>query len=86
MDVISRRQIGTSPGHQFATSPGWSNRIFRGRPGDVGRGRSQDVLGNNICRLENSYPILMFPLPAWITPSVGAVTPSPASRFPLKYI
>ena len=33
----------TSPGCQIKMSPGWSNRIFRGRP--------QDVLGTNIWRL-----------------------------------
>ena len=32
-------------------SPGRSNRMFRGRPGDVGRRRPQDVLGTNICWL-----------------------------------
>ena len=36
------RQIGTSPGRQFGTSLGWSNRIFRRRPGDVGGGRPGD--------------------------------------------
>ena len=30
------RQIKTSPGRHFRRSPGQSNRIFRGRPGDVG--------------------------------------------------
>ena len=43
--------IGTSPGRQFRTSPGWSNRIFTGRPGDIGGRRLRDVLGVNICRL-----------------------------------
>ena len=54
-----RPEIRTSPGRHFRTSPerqigmstGWSNRIFRGRPGDVGRERPRDVLGSNICRL-----------------------------------
>ena len=27
--------FGTSPGPQFRTSPGWSNRFFMRRPGDV---------------------------------------------------
>ena len=37
------RQIRTSPGSQFGKSAGWSNRIFRGRPGDIGG----DVLGTS---------------------------------------
>ena len=40
-----------SPGRQIGTSPGWSNRIFRGCPGDVGGGRPRNVLGTNICQL-----------------------------------
>ena len=32
------RQIRTSPGRQIGTSLGWSNRIFRGHPGEVGGG------------------------------------------------
>ena len=40
-----------SPELQLVTSPGWSNRIFRGHPGDVRGGHPRDVLGTNICRL-----------------------------------
>ena len=46
-----RHQIRTSSGQQIGTSPLWSNRMFRGRCGDVGQGRPRDVLGTNICRL-----------------------------------
>ena len=45
------RQIKTSPGHHFRTSLGRSNRIFKGRPGDVGGERPPDLLGTNICWL-----------------------------------
>ena len=53
------RKIKTSPGRHFrmsresliGTSPGRSNRIFRGRPRDIRGGRPRDVLGTNICRL-----------------------------------
>ena len=44
---------GTSLERQIGTFPGRSNRIFSGLPGNVGRGRSRDVLGTNICRLVN---------------------------------
>ena len=37
------------------TSPGWSNGIFRERPGDVGGGRPRDVTGTNICQLGYVY-------------------------------
>ena len=46
LDVIS-----FSMGRQIKPSPGWSNRIFTGRLRDVGRGRSRDDLGTNICWL-----------------------------------
>ena len=62
------RQFRTSPGHHFRTPPGLyirtfpghqigmyprrSNRLFRGRPGDVGGECPRDVLGTNICRLD----------------------------------
>ena len=45
------RQLGTSSECQIGTSPGRLNRIFRGRPGDVGGRRPRDVLGDSICRL-----------------------------------
>ena len=45
------RHFETSRGRQIGTSRGWSNRIFWGRPGDVGGGCSRGVLGTNICRL-----------------------------------
>ena len=45
------RHFSTSPGRQIETSLEQSNRIFRGRPGDVGWGRPRDVLRTNICRL-----------------------------------
>ena len=35
-----------SPGRQIKTSPGQSNRIFRGRPGEVGGGTSSGRLGD----------------------------------------
>ena len=41
----------TPPQRQFRTCLGQSNRVFRGRPVDVGGGRPRDVLGTNICRL-----------------------------------
>ena len=44
-------QIKTSPGRQIGTSPGWSNRIFKGSPGDVRGALPRDVLGTNICLL-----------------------------------
>ena len=55
----SRRHFSTSPGRyirttlgqQIGRSPGRSDRIFRGRLGDVGMGRPRDDLGTNICRL-----------------------------------
>ena len=47
-------------GRQIGTSPGRSNRIFRGRPGDVGGGRSWDVLGTNICCLGVSINFLPY--------------------------
>ena len=71
-----RDQIRTSPGRYFetspgrhwdGTSPGWSNMIFRGRPGDIGGGSPLDVLGTNISwlgssmitfQLKNCYMIL----------------------------
>ena len=43
----------TSLERQIGTSPGQSNRIFRGRPGDVGGRHPQDVLGTNTCGLGN---------------------------------
>ena len=43
LDVISRRPQDVRLGRQFGTSPGWSNRIFIGRP--------RDALGTNICQL-----------------------------------
>ena len=45
------RHFRTSLGRQIRTSPGWSNWIFMGRPGDVGGGHSRDVLGTNVFRL-----------------------------------
>ena len=44
-----------SPGRQIGMSPGWSNRIFRGRPGDFGGAHPSDVLGANICRLGSQF-------------------------------
>ena len=49
------RQIGMSLGRQFVTSPGWSSRIFRKRPRDVGGGYLQEALGNNIYWLGQSH-------------------------------
>ena len=43
----------TSLERQIGTSPGQSNRIFRGCPGDVGGRHPQDVLGTNTCGLGN---------------------------------
>ena len=43
----------TSLERQIGTSPRQSNRIFRGRRGDVGGRRPQDVLGTNTCWLGN---------------------------------
>ena len=40
-----------SSGCHIGTSPGWSNTIFRGRPGDTGRGHPWNVPGTNTCRL-----------------------------------
>ena len=45
------RHLRMSPERQSGTSSEWSNRIFRGRPGDVGGGRPWYVLGTNICQL-----------------------------------
>ena len=45
------RQTRTSLERQIVTSPGWSNRIFRECPGNVGGGRPQNILGTNICQL-----------------------------------
>ena len=45
------RQIKTSLGRQFGTSLGWSNRIFRRYPRDVGGGFPRYVLGTNIYQL-----------------------------------
>ena len=42
------RQIETFPVRQVGTSPERSNRIFSGRPGDVGVGGPRDVPGTNI--------------------------------------
>ena len=50
-----RRPLDVISGHQIGTSPGRSNRIFSERPGDVGEGRTRDVLGTNICRLGKMY-------------------------------
>ena len=53
-DVLGTFQInlpGTSLKRQIRTSPERSNRIFRGRPVDVGGGRPRDVPGTNIFRL-----------------------------------
>ena len=47
----SVRHFRTFPGRQIETSPGWSNRIFRGHPRDVGGGRPRNILGTNICFL-----------------------------------
>ena len=54
------RQIGTSPRCHIVPSPERSNRIFRGRPGDVGGGRPRDVLGTNICRLGMQVPSILY--------------------------
>ena len=40
--VISRYPEDLRSRRQFGTSPGWSNRIFRGRPWEVGGGRPED--------------------------------------------
>ena len=48
-------QIVMFLGRQFVTSLGWSRRIFRRCPGDVGGGPPQDALGNNIYRLGQSH-------------------------------
>ena len=45
------RYIRTSRGRQIGMSPRRSNRIFRGRPGDIRGGCPRDVLVTNICRL-----------------------------------
>ena len=56
MDVkLGRPQdvrLGRPQDVSWGTSSGWSNRIFRGRPGDVGGTRPRDVLRTNIYRLE----------------------------------
>ena len=61
-DVFSRSSSGyhlkTSPGRQMGTSSGWSNRIFRGLPGDLGGGQPQDVLGTNIYWLGGIFKTL----------------------------
>ena len=54
------RQIRTSPTRLFEMSLGCSNKIFRGRPGNVGGGRPQDVLGTNICRLGSFRSFTVF--------------------------
>ena len=46
-DVRLERRLG----RQIGTSPGQSNKIFRGCPNDVRGGRPRDVLGTNICGL-----------------------------------
>ena len=43
--TFSGLHFRTSPGHHVGTSLGWLNRIFRGRPGDVGGERPCDALG-----------------------------------------
>lgn len=48
------RKLRTSPGCHIGTSPGWSNRIFRGNSEDVGGGRPQDVQWTNVCRMGKS--------------------------------
>ena len=40
------RHFRTSPGRQIGTSPERSNRIFRGRPGEVGGGTSSGYPGD----------------------------------------
>ena len=45
--TFPRRHFEMSPGRQFRASLGWSDRIFRRRPGDVRRGRPETI----ICRL-----------------------------------
>ena len=47
----SGHYIRTSPGRQIGMSPRRSNRIFKGRPGDVGGECPWDVLGTNTCPL-----------------------------------
>ena len=51
------RQTGTSSGRRTGMTPGQLNRIFSVRPGDVGGGRSREVLGTNVCRLGNNYQL-----------------------------
>ena len=53
--TCTRCQIGTPSGCQIRTSLGWSNRIFRGRPGDVGGEPPGNALGINTCRLDTLF-------------------------------
>ena len=50
----------TSPGRQIGTSLGWSNRIFRGGPGDVGGGNLRDDLWTNFCWLGKGLEIKIY--------------------------
>ena len=51
LEMSIEDQIRTSLEHHFRTSPGcqietslaWSNRTFKGRPGDIGGGRPGDM-------------------------------------------
>ena len=45
------RHLRMSTGRQIGRFPGWSNRIFRGRPGDAEVEHPRDVLGTNIWQL-----------------------------------
>ena len=61
---------------QFGMSPGWSNTIFRGCPGNVGEERPWGVLGTNICWLGRflSLMILFFLLLAQLQMHVLLLT------------
>ena len=49
----------TYPGHQIGTPPGFSKKIYKGRPRDVSGEPLCNVLGINICRLDNYFkPVL----------------------------
>ena len=53
-------------GRQIETSQGWSNRIFRSRPCDVGGERPQEVLGTNIFWLGKLLNFDVFTKYAWV--------------------
>ena len=57
LDFISGRpqdvRLGRSGDGQIGSLGDVLGRIFRRRPGDVEGGRTRDVLGTNICRLDN---------------------------------